>query len=286
MSQVLQELVDLLSLEKIEVGLYRGDSQNLGFGRVFGGQVIGQALAAANQTVEANRPVHSFHSYFLLPGDSSKPIVYDVENVRDGGSISTRRVKAIQNGRSIFFMTASFHEAGTSFDHQAEMPTVEGPDGLTSELEFARKYADYIPEKVRGIFTCEKPIEMRPVNFHNPMKPEKAEPVRHVWMKTNGQLPNDETLHRYLLAYASDFSFLPTAGQPHGVSFMTPKLQMATIDHSMWFHRDFRFDDWLLYSIESPSASNDRGFVIGKIFNREGKLVASSTQEGVMRIKQ
>ena len=283
MSHVLTELLDLLSLETIEQGIYRGDSQDLGFGRVFGGQVIGQALSAAKQTVAADRAVHSFHSYFLRPGDSSRPIVYDVENIRDGKSISTRRVQAIQHGKPIFFLTASFHHASGGFEHQATMPEVQGPEGLASELAIARQYADQIPAPLRQRFTCEKPIEIRPVEFYNPLNPKKTAPQRHVWMKANGDLPDDARVHRYLLAYASDFAFLPVASQPHGVSFMSPKMQMATIDHSMWFHRPFRFDEWLLYVIDSPSASNDRGFVKGQFYNRAGELVASTAQEGVMR---
>ncbi|WMS88884.1 acyl-CoA thioesterase II [Pleionea litopenaei] len=285
MSAVLAELVDLLSLERIESNLFRGQSQDLGFAQLFGGQVIGQALSAAKQTIDTDRVSHSFHSYFLLPGDSSKPVVYDVESIRDGRSISTRRVKAIQNGKTIFYMTASFHVEQDGFDHQSSMPNVTLPDDLPSELEIARKYSEYIPEALRAKFTCDKPIEMRPVEFFNPLRPEKAQPQRHIWMKTNGQLPDDLRIHKYVLAYASDFSFLPTAALPHGVSFLTPDLQMATIDHTMWFHRDFRFDDWLLYVIESPSASHQRGFVTGKIYDQSGRLVASSAQEGIMRFK-
>ncbi len=286
MSNVLNELVELLKLEPIETNLFRGQSQDLGFPQLFGGQVIGQSLSAAKQTLEADRVSHSFHSYFLLPGDSSRPVVYDVECIRDGRSISTRRVKAIQNGKTIFYMTASFHTGYEGFEHQVSMPNVSLPDDLPSELEIARKYAEYIPENLRAKFVCDKPIEMRPVEFFNPLKPEKAQPMRHIWMKTNGKLPDDLRIHKYVLSYASDFGFLPTAALPHGVSFLTPNLQMATIDHTMWFHREFRFDDWLLYVIESPSASNQRGFVIGKVFDRQGRLVASTAQEGIMRYKK
>ncbi len=286
MSQVLAELQDLLSLETIEEGLYRGKSQDIALGHVFGGQVIGQALSAAKRTIDINRTAHSFHCYFLRPGDATRPIVYDVENIRDGGSISTRRVKAIQNGKQIFFLTASFHQSEGGFNHQAKMPDVTSPENLPSELEMARKFADQIPQKIRKQVTCEKPIEIRPVEFFNPLKPEKSPPLRHVWMKANGDLPDDLRVHKYLLAYASDFAFLPVAGQPHQVSFMLPQFQMATIDHSMWFHREFRFDDWLLHVIESPSASNDRGFVRGQFFDRNGRLVASTAQEGVMRARQ
>jgi acyl-CoA thioesterase II len=286
MSKVLAELRDLLSLEKIEEGLFRGNSQDIALGHVFGGQVIGQALSAAKQSIDPKRTAHSFHCYFLRPGDANKPIIYNVDNIRDGGSISTRRVKAIQNGKSIFFLTASFHNASGGFDHQAEMPKVTPPEELISELDIARKFADKIPEKIRHLVTCEKPIEIRPVEFFNPLEPEKAPPKRHVWMKANGDLPDDLRVHKYLLAYASDFAFLPVAGQPHKVSFFLPQFQMATIDHSMWFHREFRFDDWLLHVIESPSASNDRGFVRGQFFDRQGRLVASTAQEGVMRARQ
>lgn len=286
MSEVLKDLLNLLSLEKIEEGLYRGKSQDIALGHVFGGQVIGQALSAAKQTIDIDRRAHSFHCYFLRPGDATKPIVYDVENIRDGGSISTRRVKAVQNGKQIFFLTASFHRAEGGFSHQASMPEIAPPESLMSELELARKFAEHIPPKIRKQVTCEKPIEIRPVEFFNPLKPEKTAPKRHVWMKANGSLPDDLRIHKYLLAYASDFAFLPVAGQPHQVSFMLPQFQMATIDHSMWFHREFRFDDWLLHVIESPSASNDRGFVRGQFFDRQGRLVASTAQEGVMRKRQ
>jgi len=283
MSKVLNQLLDLLSLETIEQGIYRGNSQDLGFGRVFGGQVIGQALYAAKQTVASDFGVNSFHCYFLRMADSAKPIVYDVETIRDGRSISTRRIKAIQNGQPIFYLTSSFHVEEEAFEHQAEMPQVAGPDGLQTEVERARLVQEFIPESIRQQFTCDKAIEIRPVENNNPIKPTVGPAKGHFWMKANGVLPDDARVHKYLLAYASDFSFLPVAGQPHGISYMTPKLQMATIDHSMWFHRDFRFDDWLLYEVESPSASGGRGFVTGKFFDRNGRLVASTAQEGVMR---
>jgi len=283
MSQVLDELLELLSLETIEQGLYRGNSQDLGFGRVFGGQVIGQALVAAKHTVSSEFGINSFHSYFLRMGDVNKPIVYDVETIRDGRSIATRRAKAIQHGKPIFYLTASFHITEQAFDHQSEMPQVTGPQALKSEVEIAREHQDLIPPSVREQFTCDRPIEIRAVESVNVLKPEKSAPKRHVWMRANGNLPDDIRVHKYLLSYASDFSFLPVAGQPHGISFMTPKLQMATIDHSMWFHRDFRFDDWLLYEVDSPSASGGRGFVTGKFYDRNGRLVASTAQEGVLR---
>jgi acyl-CoA thioesterase-2 len=283
MSQVLQELLNLLTLEEIEQGIYRGQSQDLGFRQVFGGQVMGQALSAAKLTLPEGRYVNSLHSYFLRPGDASKPIVYDVENIRDGKSFSTRRISAIQYGKPIFYMTASFQGDEEGVSHQAAMPDVPAPEDLKSSLEFYQEHATLIPESLRSKFTREMPIEMRPVNFQNPFSPQVTEPVRNVWFKANGSMPDDRRIHNYLLAYASDFEFLPTALQPHGLSFMHPNMQVATIDHAMWFHRPFRMDEWMLYSVDSPSASNGRGLVRGQFFNRNGELVASTIQEGVMR---
>lgn len=283
MSKVLDDLLNLLTLETIEDGLYRGQSQDLGFGAVFGGQVIGQALSAAKETLPPERVSHSFHSYFLRPGDAKKPIVYDVENIRDGKSFSARRVQAIQYGKPIFYMTASFQQQEQGFEHQDVMPQVPGPEGLVSDLDIYREHEELIPAPLRNKFICEKPIEMRFVTPYNPFKPEKDEPKRYVWLKANGNMPADTRVHKYLLAYASDFNFLPTALQPHGVSFAQPNMQVATIDHAMWFHRDFRMDDWVLYAIDSPSANGQRGLVRGQIYTRDGVLVASTIQEGVMR---
>lgn len=283
MSQALKNLLDLLDLEKIEEGIYRGQSEDLGLRQVFGGQVVGQALYAAKQTVPLERNIHSFHSYFLRPGDSSQPIIYDVENLRDGNSFSARRVKAVQHGKPIFYMTASFQTAEEGFEHQNVMPEVPAPESLKSESEIANSMAHLIPESVREKFTCEKPLEMRPVTFHNPLMGTVEEPIRNVWFKANGEMPDDPRIHQYLLGYASDFNFLPTALQPHGKGFLEPGMQVATIDHSMWFHRPFRLDDWLLYAVESTSASGARGFVRGQFYNRAGELIASTEQEGVIR---
>ncbi|WP_111978621.1 acyl-CoA thioesterase II [Algibacillus agarilyticus] len=286
MSAVLDELISLVNLEKIEAGLFRGQSQDLGFGAVFGGQVLGQALSAAQQTIGNERAVHSFHSYFLRPGDVLHPIVYQVETIRDGKSFATRRVEAIQHGKTIFYLTASFQLPETSFDHQNKMPLdVPLPESLMSELDFIRANQDKIPTHLRDKFTGEKPIEVKPVEFVNPLEPRAMPAKRHIWFKANGGLSDCQHEHKYLLAYASDFNFLTTALQPHGRSIMDRGLQVATIDHSMWFHRPFRFDDWLLYVVESPSASGARGFVRGEIYNRQGELVASAAQEGVVRIK-
>lgn len=286
MSRALNELLDLLKLEQLEKGLFRGQSEHLGLPQVYGGQVLGQALSAARYTVDNDRTVHSFHSYFLYPGNPEKPIIYDVEKLRDGRSLSTRRVKAIQNGRPIFYLTASYHGATPGFEHQNTMPEIAGPENFASESELAEQIADFLPDKIKEIFCGEKPIEVRPVNVVNPLKPVKTEPKQYLWIKANGQVPDNQLIHQYLMAYASDWGFLVTALHPHKVTLMTPKFQVATIDHSMWFHRPFKMDEWLLYVIESPTASNSRGLVRGEIFDKEGNLVASAIQEGVMRFTE
>jgi len=286
MSKELNELLNLLQLERLEQGLFRGQSEHLGLPQVYGGQVIGQSLSAAKETVDSLRHVHSFHSYFLLPGDPEKPIIYDVEKLRDGKSFSTRRVKAIQNGRPIFYLTASYQAEEAGFDHQSTMPNVAGPEGLATEKELVQSIAQYLPKKAVETFGRDRPIEVRPVTVVNPLKPKAADPKQYLWIKANGEMLNDPRIHQYVLAYASDWGFLVTALQPHGVTLLTPKMQVATIDHSMWFHRPFRLDEWLLYVIESPSASGARGLVRGEIYNQKGELVASAVQEGLMRQHQ
>ncbi len=283
MSIVLDELLSLLKLEIIEQGIYRGQSQDLGFRALFGGQVMGQALSAAQETISSDRFVHSLHSYFLRAGDASKPVVYEVEDIRNGASFSTRRVQAIQNGKAIFYMTASFQKPEDGFNHQDNMPTVPGPDGIPSYSDFIIENQDALPKAMRDKFLAEKPIEIRPIQQYNWLKPEKADSTYQIWFKTNGSLSDDLRSHSCMLAYASDFHFLPASLLPHGVSHLLPNFQIATVDHAMWFHRPFRFDDWLLYCIDSPSASNGRGLVRGQIFNRRGELVASTMQEGVIR---
>ncbi|MCL6269097.1 acyl-CoA thioesterase II [Sansalvadorimonas sp. 2012CJ34-2] len=284
MSKVLKELLTLLKLEQIEETIFRGQSQDLGFGNVFGGQVIGQALSAAKQTVDEDRALHSFHCYFLRPGNAHRPIVYEVDKSRDGRSFTTRRVVAIQNGKPIFNVALSFQQKEEGFDHQhPDMPKVPGPDELISELERVRKIAHLIPEPAREKLTCDRPIELRPVQMPDLIKPEPLPPVRHIWLKANGKLPDDPRVHKYLLAYASDFSFVTTSLNPHAVNFWQPNMQVASIDHAMWFHRDFRMDDWLLYSMESPTAGGARGMARGQIFDRQGRLVASTMQEGLIR---
>ncbi|WNN45391.1 MULTISPECIES: acyl-CoA thioesterase II [Winslowiella] len=283
MSQALQNLLDLLKLEKLEEGLFRGQSEDLGLRQVFGGQVVGQALYAAKQMVPADRMIHSFHSYFLRPGDSQKPIIYDVETLRDGNSFSARRVSAIQNGQPIFYMTASFQSPESGYEHQNSMPQVPGPENLPSETDIAIQLAEFIPEKAREKFLAEKPLEIRPVKFHNPLQGHVDLPERQVWFRANGQMPEDIRIHQYLLGYASDFNFLPVALQPHGKGFLESGMQVATIDHSMWFHRPFDLNQWLLYNVVSTSASGARGFVRGEFYTQDGTLVASTVQEGVMR---
>lgn len=283
MRDVLAELLSLLRLERIEENLFRGQSQDLGWGRVFGGQVVGQALSAAAQTVPPERGVHSLHGYFLRQGDASRPIAYLVDPIRDGGSFTTRRVVAIQAGQAIFSLQASFQGQEPGLSHQAAMPEVPGPDGLLSEVEIARKHADLIPAPLKDQALADRPIEIRPVQRLNLFQPVPLPPRRQVWYRAAAPLPDDAAVHRYLLAYASDFNFLITAMMPHGVNWLTPGLQVASLDHVMWFHRPFRLDDWVLYDVESPSASGARGLVTGRFFTRDGTLVASVAQEGLMR---
>jgi acyl-CoA thioesterase-2 len=274
---------DLLALERIDRDLFRGRSQDLGWGAIFGGQVLGQALSAAAQTVDADRPVHSLHGYFMRAGDVTRPIVYQIDRLRDGASFTTRRVSAIQDGDAIFSLEASFQRAEEGFDHQDAMPEVPAPEALRSEREMGMLIADQLPAKVRAMVTAERPIEIRPVEIRDPLRPRATPPLRRMWYRAVDTLPDDPALHRYLLAYASDFSFLGTAMDPHGTSWLVPGMQVASVDHVMWFHRPFRFDEWLLYVVDSPSASGGRGLVRGQFFDRAGRLVASAAQEGVIR---
>jgi acyl-CoA thioesterase-2 len=284
MAKVLDELVKLLALEKIEENLFRGQSQNLGWGTVFGGQVLGQALSAAVQTVPTERAVHSFHAYFLRPGDVDRPIVYDVDRIRDGSSFTTRRVVAIQNGKAIFNMSASFQKEEPGLEHQDTMPDVPPPEELKTEQEIIAASKRPLPELFRQRATAERPFEMRPVNPpEDPFAPGKQPPHRAVWLKTVDRLSDDPRLHPYLLAYASDHGFIGTAVMPHGVTWWTPGMQIASLDHVMWFHQRFRVDEWLLHVMDSPAAHGARGLVRGRIFTRDGRLVASTAQEGLIR---
>lgn len=283
MSQVLDDLVNLLTLEPIEENLFRGSSQDLGFRQLFGGQVLGQSLSAMSQTVEDARHVHSLHGYFLRPGDASLPVVYQVDRVRDGGSFSTRRVTAIQKGQPIFTSSASFQYDENGFEHQNPMPEVVGPENLPSELEMIRQRADLIPESMREKLLCAKPIEFRPVVGEDPFNPQVSDPIKYVWFRADGTLSDNLALHKYLLAYASDFGLLTTSLLPHGKGVWQRDMQVASLDHALWFHGELRMDDWLLYAMDSPWAGNSRGFSRGSVYNRAGKLVASVTQEGLIR---
>lgn len=280
---VLDELLRLLKLEKIEENIFRGDSQDLGFGNVFGGQVLGQALSAASRTVSRSFSAHSLHGYFMRPGDATRPIVYRVDCIRDGKSFVTRRVVAVQKDRAIFSMSASFHKHEKGFDHQSSMPIIKGPQGLESEPDMARRLSDRIPKPILDKLLCEKPIEIRIVNPLDPFDPKPLPPEKFLWFRARGQLPKDRALHRYMLAYASDFHLMTTALYPHGRTFWSPDVQAASLDHALWLHRDFAMDDWLLYVMKSPSAAGGRGMSTGAIFTRDGRLVASVAQEGLIR---
>ena len=283
------DLLAQLDLEVLEDQLFRGSSRNLGGRSVFGGQVAGQAMVAATRTVEPGRLAHSMHGYFLRPGDMDKAIVYEVENIRDGRSFAARRVQAIQHGRPIFSMLASFHAAEHGYVHQAQMPDVPGPEGLASHDELRHEWVDAldrVPESLREAVGREIAIDLRPVQPWNMLAPDKREPKQHVWFRAKAALPADQALHRAVLTYASDFNLLTTAQLPHGVSFFTPGMQMASIDHALWFHGDLAVDDWLLYAMDSPGAQDARGLSRGLIFTRDGRLVASVAQEGLIRHRQ
>ena len=286
MSQVLDDLVALLSLETIEENLFRGVSQDLGFRQLFGGQVLGQSLSAASQTVDPERPVHSLHGYFLRPGDASLPVVYSVDRVRDGGSFTTRRVTAVQKGQTIFTCSASFQVREAGFEHQSQMPDVPGPEGLKSESELAQEIADQLPPRMREKAVSRKPVEIRPVHVGNPFLPVASEPVKHVWFRADGALPDIPAIHKYILAYAADFGLLTTSLRPHEVSVWQKFMQVASLDHALWFHDDLRADEWLLYVMDSPWAGGGRGFNRGSVYNQQGKLVASVAQEGLIRQRE
>ena len=279
----IDELLGLLDLERLEVNMFRGQSRSVGSARVFGGQVLAQSLAAAVQTVPEDRYVHSLHGYFVLPGELDIPIVFEVDRIRDGGSFTTRAVRAIQNGKAIFFLTASFQLDQDGFEHQAEMPDVLPPEELVSYEGMAKQFGEQLPENIRRILSIERPLEFRPVEFLNPFAHEKYAPSRNVWLRTKGEMPDDRRLQALVLAYTSDYNLLTTALLPHGRATDYRNLQMASLDHAMWFHRPFRVDEWLLYSMDSPSASGARGFTRGSIFDRAGRLVASVVQEGLLR---
>ncbi|WP_337878217.1 acyl-CoA thioesterase II [Caldimonas sp.] len=283
MKLVVQELVELLQVEQLELNLFRGVSGDIGSPRVFGGQVLGQALMAAARTVDPLRRIHSLHAYFLRPGDKHAPIVYDVERIRDGGSFTTRRVVAIQHGQPIFNFAASFHVTEEGVSHASTMPQVPGPDGLVSEWELRQAWLHKVPESLRGVLHAETAIEIRPLTPLDAFDPPPAPPRHDAWLRAADRLPDDPVLHQAMLAYASDFGLLRPALMPHGLSFYKGNVQVVSLDHAMWFHGDFRMDEWLLYTTESPWAGGARGFSRGQIYTHNGRLVASVAQEGLMR---
>ena len=283
MNRLLEDLIKVMTLERLEMNLFRGESRDIGSPQVFGGQVLGQALMAATATVE-NRVVHSLHAYFLRRGDFNSPIVYEVDRARDGNHFSTRRIVAIQHGEQIFNMSASFQAAEVGLDHQIEMPDVEPPEKLPDLLSVYRDLLSTAPPAVRRMLEHKRPFEFRLVESPSSLRREKSPPRKNIWFRAVAALPDEEALHRCLLAYVSDFNLLDTAMMPHGISVGTPGVVIASIDHAMWFHRDVRVDDWLLYAIDSPSASGARGFTRGSVFARDGQLVASAAQEGLIRV--
>ena len=279
----LDQLVAVLDLEQIEVNLFRGLSPSEPAFRVFGGQVLGQALVAASRTVE-DREAHSLHAYFLRPGDPKIPIIYYVDRIRDGRSFTTRRVNGIQHGKAIFSMSVSYHIEEAGFEHQNTMPDVPMPEDLQNDEELRKDILDKIPEKHRGWFTRERPIEIRPVAPYDPLDPPVRKAAKNVWFKARHALPNDPSIHKCVLAYASDISLLETSLGPHGLGILSTNVQMASLDHAMWFHRNFKADEWMLYSQTSPSSSGARGLNFGEIYTRDGSLIASVTQEGLTRL--
>jgi len=284
--QALRDLVDLLRLEPLEHNLFRGRSRDNGGQAVFGGQVLGQALMAAGRTVDPAHQVHSLHGYFLRAGDKAMPIVYDVDRIRDGASFTTRRVVAIQHGQAIFHMSASFQKQEGGPTHQDSMPAAPPPEGLEDDHQRERRLADRMPAWRQQYLQQPQPVQMRAVNpidaFHPVPMPAQA---LH-WMRAPHPLPDDPLIHQALLAYASDFSLMSVAMRPHALSWQQGNVQGVSLDHAMWFHRDFRFDDWLLYQSDSPSLSGARGFCRGSLWRRDGTLVASVAQEGLIRIRR
>ena len=284
MTSPVSELIELLSLERLEDNLFRGQSRDIGSKYVFGGQVLGQALSAAQATMTSPRSAHSLHAYFLRAGDINAPIVYQVDRTRDGGSFSVRRVTAIQHGQPIFFLAASFQKAEDGDEHQLPMPEVPTPEDIEPAHAVPPEVMATLPNKVQRWLSRQGPFEFRHVCPRDELNPPKRPPCQQVWFRLSEKVGDAPELHRALLVYASDYHLLGTATFPHGISYYQPNVQMASLDHALWFHRPFRVDDWLLYSIDSPSAQGARGLARGQIFDRHGRLVASTAQEGLIRV--
>ncbi|MXV37839.1 acyl-CoA thioesterase II [Flavobacteriaceae bacterium Ap0902] len=279
----INELIDLLQVEKIDTNLYKGYNQSIGSPHIFGGQVLAQGLYAMSQSVPEDRYCNSIQSYFILPGQLDKPIIFEVENIRDGGSFSVRRVLAKQNGKVIFFMSGSFQIREDGYEHQFEMPDVPHYSDLTSWDELFEKYKEFMPKPLREFLSIERPIIFKPSIITNPMEPDKMPPYQNVWFKLKGETKNDIKLNQCIIAYISDYNILATALQPNADKAHMGNMQMATLDHSMWFFRDFDINQWMLFAIDTPSAHNARGFTRGNIFTEKGELIASITQEGLLR---
>jgi acyl-CoA thioesterase-2 len=278
-----ENLVETLALEPIEMNLFRGASVEGGGPRVFGGHVIAQALLAAYETVET-RVCHSIHCYFIRPGDPKVPILYEVDRARDGGSFTTRRVTAIQHGEQIFNLAGSFQGIEPGFEHQAPLPAVPAPEGLPDAFDQMKAMIEKMPEAARRMMGRPRPIEQRQVDPRGPT--DKVAPICRNWIRARAEIGPDQHLHQAILAYASDMGLLETGMRPHGVTWQTPGLQSASLDHAIWFHRPSNFNDWHLYAQDSPSASGARGFIRGQIFSKDGSLVASIAQEGLLRQRQ
>jgi acyl-CoA thioesterase-2 len=279
----MQKLIGILTLEKIEENLFRGRSPDSSWQRVFGGQVIAQALAAANQTVVEDRFVHSLHSYFLWPGDPTVPILYEVERIRDGGSFTTRRVVGIQHGKPIFTLSASYQLDEAGLSHQVEMPVIPLPEDLPRPEELYETYLEDAPEHVRRFWLRERPVEILPVSMEHYVSDKPLPPVQHIWFKANGQVPGERAIKSAVLAYLSDLTLLDTTLFPHGMSIFDRSIQGASLDHAMWFHDTPDFEEWLLYTQDSPFSGGARGLSRGSIFSRSGRLIASTAQEGLIR---
>lgn len=277
------QLLDILDLEELERNLFRGRSPNTGWQRVFGGQVIGQALVAAQRTVPDERRVHSLHGYFLRPGDPSIPIIYEVDRIRDGGSFTTRRVIGIQHGQAIFSSSVSFQIEEEGLDYQMPAPNQEDPEELMSEKELREKFLDTMPDNVKAYWSRQRPIEMRQTSYEHFISSKKLPPEQNVWIRATGPIPDDQALQAAVLAYASDMTLLDTALYPHGRKTFDPDLMVASLDHSMWFHRPVNMNDWVLFAQDTPNSNGGRGFTRGLLYARDGTLIASCAQEGLIR---
>jgi len=282
----IERLVELMDLEVIEENIFRGESQDIGSPQVFGGQVLGQALMAASRTVE-DRLVHSLHAYFLRRGDFEAPIVYEVDRARDGGSFSNRRIIAVQHGEQIFNMTASFQKPEDGLEHQSKMPEVKPPNELEDLVDLIKpEWVEQLPGRIKRMLTRRRPFEVRPVEIPHFLTNQTREPIKHSWIRANGKVPDHQGLHQALLAYVSDYDLLTTAILPHGTNLMQNRFQMASLDHAMWFHKPMMVDEWMLFAYESTRSSGSRGFARAEIFAQDGTLIASTSQEGLMRVRR